>query len=63
MQQHGLYEEYPLERDSEYSSEKSSFWQALEYRKQLKKIIESSASIAEIETRSQQLYEEMRNER
>lgn len=52
-----------MERDSEYSSEKSSFWQELEYRKQLKKIIENSASIAEIETRSQQLYEEMRNER
>lgn len=49
-------------KDNEYSSDKSSFWQVLEYRKQLKKIIESSASIAEIETRSQQLYEEMRNE-
>lgn len=52
-----------MERESEYSSDKYSFWQVLEYRKQLKKIIESSASIAEIETRSQQLYEEVRNER
>lgn len=44
-----------------YSSETSSLWQVFEYRKRLKSLIESGLSAAEIETLSQQFYEEARN--
>ncbi|SUT85403.1 Uncharacterised protein [Actinobacillus ureae] len=43
------------------SSGKSSLWQVFSYRKQLKNLIESGVTVAEIEERSQQFYEESKN--
>ena len=43
------------------SSENSSLWQVFSYRKQLKNLIESGLTAAEIEARSQQIYEETKN--
>ncbi|WP_192902336.1 hypothetical protein [Mannheimia haemolytica] len=43
-------------------TQKSSLWQEFEYRKRLKNLIESGLSLAEIETRSQQIYEELKSE-
>lgn len=50
-----------MKYESNYTSG-SSLWQEFEYRKQLKKLIESGLSVAEIEERSQQIYKELKNE-
>lgn len=49
-------------KNQENDTQKSSLWQEFEYRKRLKKLIESGLSIPEIEIRSQQIYEELKNE-
>lgn len=37
----------------------SPFWQVLEYRKRLKKLIEQGLSVEELEAQSKRLYEEL----
>lgn len=49
-------------KNQENDTQKSSLWQEFEYRKWLKRLIESGLSIPEIEERSQQIYEELKNE-
>lgn len=50
-----------MKNSQDYTSG-SSLWQEFEYRKRLKNLIESGLSVAEIETRSQQIYKELKNE-
>ena len=40
----------------------SPFWQALEYRKRLKKLIEQGLSIDELDKKAKQLFKELNNE-
>lgn len=37
----------------------SPFWQSLEYRKRLKKLIEQGLSVEELDAQSKRLYEEL----
>ncbi|MCQ9124738.1 hypothetical protein [Rodentibacter caecimuris] len=40
----------------------SPFWQALEYRKRLKRLIEQGLSIDELDKRSKRLFKELNDE-
>lgn len=48
-------------KDSSDCTSSSPLWQALEYRKRLKKLIEQGASIKELDKQAKLLFKEMKD--